>query len=111
MSDTEEVVPTGGARGDDTAPVTAATATATTATVPVRMSLQPPSRFTAKSDFNLWFMIFELYMGEAKIPDGERVNELLPLLDDEPFRAVNQMGLVGSTEYAAVKECLRLRYC
>jgi hypothetical protein len=59
MSDTE-VVPTGGARGDDTAPVTAATATATTATVPVRMSLRP-SRFTAKSDFNLWFMRFEVY--------------------------------------------------
>ena len=28
------------------------------------------------------------------------------LLDDEPFHAVSQMGLVGSTEYAAVKECL-----
>ena len=34
----------------------------------------------------------------------------MPLLDDEPFRAVSQMGLVGSTDYAAVKECLRLRY-
>ena len=54
-------------------------------------------------------MRFELYTREAKIPDGERVKELLPLVDDEPFRAVNQMGLVGSTDYAAVKECLRLR--
>ena len=107
MSDTDETVPTGGAQGSAAAPATAATATAT---VPVRMSLRPPSRFTAKSDFNLWFMRFELYTGEAKIPDGERVKELLPLLDDEPFRAVSQMGLVGSTEYAAVKECLRLRY-
>ena len=55
-------------------------------------------------------MRFELYTGEAKIPDGEQVKELLPLLDDEPFRAVRQMGLVGSTEYAAVKECSQLRY-
>jgi hypothetical protein len=55
-------------------------------------------------------MRFELYTGEAKIPDGERVKQLLPLLDDEPLRAVSQMGLVGSTEYAAVKECLQLRY-
>ena len=107
MSDTDETVPTGGAQDGAAAPVTAATATTT---VPVRMSLQPPSRFTAKSDVNLWFMRFELYTGEAKIPDGERVKEILPLLDDEPFRAVSQMGLVRSAEYAAVKECLRLRY-
>ena len=46
------------------------------------------------SYLNLWFMRFELYNGEAKIPDGERVKELLSLL---AFRAVNQMGLVGST--------------
>ena len=71
MSDTDETVPTGGAQGGAAAPATAATATAT---VPVRMSLRPPSRFTAKSDFNLWFMRFELYTGEAKIPDGERVH-------------------------------------
>ena len=106
MSDTDEPVPTGGAQDGPGAAAPVAAATATT-TVPVRMSLRPPSRFTAKSDFNLWFMRFELYTGEAKIPDGERVKELL---DDEPFRAVSQMGLVGSAEYAAVKECLRLRY-
>ena len=65
----------------------------------MRMSLLPPSRFTAKSDFNLWFMRFELY---TEISDGERVKELLPLLDGELFRAVNQMGLIGSTEYSVL---------
>ena len=79
MSDTDETVHTGMAQGGATVPATATTATAT---VPVRMSLCPPGRFTAMSDFNLWFMRFELYTGEAKIPDGEQVKEL-PLLDNE----------------------------
>ena len=57
MSDTDKTVPSGGAQGGAAAPATAATATAT---VSVRMSLRPPSRFAAKSDFNLWFMRFEL---------------------------------------------------
>ena len=81
-----------------------------TVAVPVRMSLRPPPRLTTGSDYNLWFTHFELHVREAKIPDAKRVKELLPLVDDKLFRAISQMGLVESTDYAAVKECLRLRY-
>ena len=38
------------------------------------------------------------------------MKELLPLLEDEPFRVMNRMGLAGSTDVKAVKECLEQRY-
>ena len=41
---------------------------------------------------------------------AEWVKELLPLLEDEPFRVVNRMGLAGSTDVKAVKDCLEQRY-
>jgi hypothetical protein len=55
----------------------------------VRMSARPPPRFTVNSDFNLWWLRFKLYVQQNKIPDAEWVKELLPLLEDEPFRVVN----------------------
>ena len=72
----------------------------------VRMSARPPPCFTVNSDFNLWWLHFELYVQQNKIPEAEWVKELLPLLEDEPFRVVNQMELAGSTDVKAVKECL-----
>ena len=38
------------------------------------------------------------------------MKELLPLLEDEPFRFVNRMGLASSTDVKAVKECHEQRY-
>ena len=38
------------------------------------------------------------------------MGELLPLLDDEPFRVITQQGLVDSTDYKAVIKCLRTQY-
>ena len=76
----------------------------------VRMSARPPPRFTVNSDFNLWWLRFELYVQQNKIPEAEWVKELLPLLEDEPFRVVNRMGLASSTDVKAVKECLEQRY-
>ena len=76
----------------------------------VRMSARPPPRFTVNSDFNLWWLRFKLYVQQNKLPEAEWVKELLPLLEDEPFRVVNRMGLAGSTDVKAVKECLEQRY-
>lgn len=49
-------------------------------------------------------------MLEAKIPDEKRTSELFPLLEDEPFRVVVQQGLVDSTDYDEVVQCLRRQY-
>ena len=76
----------------------------------VRMSLRPPARFTEKADFALWIRRFERYVLEAKIPDEKRTSELFPLLEDEPFRVVVQQGLVDSTDYDEVVQCLRRQY-
>ena len=75
------------------------------------MSAHPPPHpcFTANSDFNLWWFHFELYIQQNKIPEAEWVKELLPLLEDEPFRVVNRMGLAVSTDVKAAKECLEQR--
>ena len=37
-------------------------------------------------------------------------SELLPLLEDEPFRLVSQQGLVQSSDYKEVADCLRAQY-
>ena len=80
------------------------------AAITVRMSVRPPAKFTERTDWGLWISRFERYVKEAKVPDLERVKELLPLLEDEPFRLVVQNGLLESTDYAAVQDCLRCRY-
>eukprot|EP00731_Ephydatia_muelleri_P023738 Em0016g9a len=80
------------------------------AALTVRMSVRPPAKFTEKTDWSLWISRFERYVKEAKVPDSERVKELLPLLEDEPLRLVVQYGLSESADYAAVHECLQCRY-
>eukprot|EP00731_Ephydatia_muelleri_P032336 Em0023g843a len=80
------------------------------AALTVRMSVRPPATFTEKTDWSLWISRFERYVKEAKVPDSERVKELLPLLEDEPLRLVVQYGLSESADYAAVHECLQCRY-
>eukprot|EP00731_Ephydatia_muelleri_P035359 Em0116g11a len=80
------------------------------AALTVRMSVRPPAKFTEKTDWSLWISRFERYVKEARVPDSERVKELLPLLEDEPLRLVVQYGLSESADYAAVHECLQCRY-
>ena len=55
------------------------------AAITVRVSVRPPAKFTEKTDWSLWISRFERYVKEAKVPDSERVKELLPLLEDEPL--------------------------
>ena len=76
----------------------------------VRYCARPPTKFTTKTDWELWLIRFEAYADEATIGKGDRGKELLSLLDDEPFRLVYQNGLVESKDYSAVCECLTLRY-
>ena len=65
----------------------------------VRYCARPPTKFTAKTDWELWLMRFDAYADEAKIGKGDQGKELLSLLDDEPFRLVYQNGLVESKDY------------
>ena len=76
----------------------------------VRMSLRPPSRFTGGTDLILWLKRFEMYVRKVKVDESQWTSELLPLLDDGPFRVVSQQGLVDSGDYAAVTRCLRAQY-
>ena len=76
----------------------------------VRMSLRPPSRFSAGADLVLWHKRFELYACQAKIAEDQWTGEVLPLLDDEPFRLVTQQGFDGSSEYSEVLKCLMDQY-
>ena len=76
----------------------------------VKMSLRPPARFSPESDLDLWLKRFEKYVKQIKISKEQWTGELLPLLDDEPFRVVTQQGLIDSTDYEAVISCLRTRY-
>ena len=76
----------------------------------VRMSLRPPSRFTGGTNLILWLKRFEMYVRKVKIDESQWTSELLPLLDDGPFRVVSQQGLVDSGDYAAVTRCLRAQY-
>ena len=45
-----------------------------------------------------------------KIPEEQWIGELLPLLDDGPFRVITQQELMDSTDYKAVTKCLRTQY-
>ncbi len=76
----------------------------------VRMSARPPSKFSTSTDFSLWIQRFEIYLTEAGIPAEKRAKELLSLLDDASFRVVNQLGLVGSDDYDALKKQLQRHY-
>jgi len=58
----------------------------------------------------VWFVRCKLYVKEANIPEERWTKELLPLLEDEPFRTVSQLGLLGSTDYKQVRDCLQQRF-
>ncbi len=77
---------------------------------PVRMSMRPPVRYSAGVDLELWLTRFELYARGATVPETEWKAELLPLLDDESFRAVNQLGLVQAGSYEDVKAHLKCQF-
>ena len=51
-------------------------------------------------------------MREAGISDGKKGQELVSLLEDEPFRMVSQLGLLGggTVDYDAVKTCLSKQF-
>lgn len=85
------------------------TGAATAAQPIVKMSLRP-ARFSPESDLDSWLKRFEKYVKQIKIPKEQWTDELLPLLDDKPFRVVTQQGLIDSTDYEAVISCLRTRY-
>ena len=38
------------------------------------------------------------------------MKELLPLCEDAPFRAVSQAGLISSTDFKGVKDCLQKQF-
>ena len=82
------------------------TATTSSSSAQVRMSLRP--RFSPGSDLDLWLKRFEMYVEQNKIAEDQWTGELLPLLDDEPFRTISQQGLVDSSNYKAVVKCLRM---
>ena len=73
----------------------------------VRTSIPRPSKFTGRGDVALWFKRFKLYAKRARIPSEEWAEELLLLLEDEPFRLVS---LSDSEDYESVKERLRERF-
>ena len=76
----------------------------------VRMSLRPPPRFAPGTDLDLWITRFEMYLKQANTAEDQWTVELLPMLDDEPFRTILRQGLSASSQYKAVIECLRTRY-
>ena len=66
----------------------------------IRVSLRPPPRYAASTtDLDLWLKRFELYVRRIELPEEQWAAELLPLLDDEAFRVVSQLGLESSTDY------------
>lgn len=76
----------------------------------VRMCARPPARFAAGADFTLWITRFEMYAGEAEIPAEKWTKELLSLLEDEPFRTAQQLGLKDSQDYTTVKNSLQQQF-
>ena len=69
----------------------------------VQVSHRPPSRYAAATtDLDLWLKRFELYVRQLDIPEEQWAAELLPLLDDEAFRVVSQLGLESSTDYGTI---------
>jgi hypothetical protein len=54
----------------------------------IRRSLRPPVRFTPGADLELWIKWFEMYVRCVGVAKEQWTRELLPLLDDEPFRII-----------------------
>ena len=101
-TDEEPTAAKGGARPNLSATEGRATIDEGQRQMPLRMSLRPPARYSADADLELWLTRFELNVREARIPEDQWTKELLPLLEDEPFRVIAQLGLVQSTDYEAV---------
>ena len=76
----------------------------------LRMCARPPARFAAGADFTLWITRFEMYATEADIPAEKLTKELLSLLEDEPFRTAQQLGVKESQEYLTVKSSLQQQF-
>ena len=76
----------------------------------VRSSLPPSARFTPGTDLELWIKRFELYVRRIGVAKEQWTVELLPLLDDAPFRVIDQLGLVESADYDAVIAQLKRQY-
>ncbi len=76
----------------------------------VRVSHRPPPRYTVSSDLDLWLIRFELYVRQASIPENQWVAELLPLLDNEAFCVVLQLGLPESAALATITKCLKQQF-
>ena len=106
MSGEEDPPPT----DDPPAVLTGAAAAVATERQPLRASMRPPVRYSAGADLELWLTRFELYVSELGIAQDQWTRELLPLLEDEPFRVVTQLGLVHSTDYKAVTTGLRQQF-
>ena len=72
----------------------------------VPVSKWPPARYRSGADFALWLRRFELYVAEAEIEQQKQAQELLSLLEDEPFRIADQLGLIGKTDVKKVRSAL-----
>jgi len=68
--------------------------------------VRPPAWYAAGADFILGSVCFELRICKGGlIPSWTK--ELLPLLEDELFRTVSQLGLLCSTDYKQVWDCMQ----
>ena len=76
----------------------------------VPVSKRPPQWYLSGADFTLWLQRFELYVTEAGIATEKKANKLISLLDDEPFRIANQLGLIGEGDFKKVKEALQKQF-
>ncbi len=77
----------------------------------VRVSHRPPPRYAVSTDLDLWLKRFELYVRQTGIPENQWAAELLPLLDDESFRVVLQLGLTAeTTAFSTITECLKQQF-
>ena len=82
----------------------------TEATVRMSTCMRPPSRFASGGDFELWLKRFALYAKRAAFPREQWTRELVPLLEDEPFRVVDQLGLTELSDYDAVVARLKQQF-
>ena len=76
----------------------------------MRMSQRPPARYSSGADLELWLRRFELYAKQTSVPEAQWSQELISLLEDEPFRIIAQLGLLETTDYRMVVETLRQQF-
>ena len=110
MAEDEHVSDTEGGRGGGTPSPASPVIAVRAPEYSVRSSLRPPARFTPGTDLELWIKRFELYVRRIGVAKEQWTVELLPLLDDAPFRVIDQLGLVESADYDAVIAQLKRQY-